>query len=206
MCQTGHGRIELYDTAFGTMVALFTTAVMRMCGMCGSTMRAVVFQRSTTTCSCHHYSGNHTKQISQTAMSHYHLCCLVMHLFTLLLQCALAATASACITACTSAGATVTPLVADICPQSEGCTGNNQYGQYTLKHQDIYDLTIYNCLNNQLYQPSHQPSHDKRVNHRKRCPFPADLFAQGRYGSHAREVQQDEHEERICRAGGQCHG
>lgn len=188
------------------MVALFTTAVMRMCGMCGSTMRAVVFQRSTTTCSCHHYSGNHTKQISQTAMSHYHLCCLVMHLFTLLLQCALAATASACITACTSAGATVTPLVADICPQSEGCTGNNQYGQYTLKHQDIYDLTIYNCLNNQLYQPSHQPSHDKRVNHRKRCPFPADLFAQGRYGSHAREVQQDEHEERICRAGGQCHG
>ena len=134
MCQTGHGRIELYDAAFGTMVALFTTAVMRMCGMCGSTMRAVVFQRSTTTCSCHHYSGNHTKQISQTAMSHYHLCCLVMHLFTLLLQYALAATASACITACTSAGATVTLLLANVRPQPYGCTGNDQYGKNLLYH------------------------------------------------------------------------
>lgn len=69
-----------------TMVALLAAAVMSMCGMCGSAMRAMVLKRSTTTGGCHHYSGNHTEQISQAVMFHNHLCSLVVRLATLLLQ------------------------------------------------------------------------------------------------------------------------
>ena len=75
MRQAGYSRIDLYHTAMGTMVALLAAAVMRMFGMSGRTMRAMVLQCTTTTGGCHYYGGNQAEHISQARMRH---CCITL--------------------------------------------------------------------------------------------------------------------------------